>query len=115
MVQRLLMIAPGFICILKGEYYTYDMVNEQYQPLFGKRPLTGKPLFEALPELAGQGFEAILKKVYHNGETYVSVESPIILARDENTIPEMRYFNLVTSPCTMRIIKSLASLTLVMK
>ncbi len=52
----------------------------------------------ALPELEGQGFDTILDNVYNTGETYLGIDVPIILARDENLAPELRYFNFSYQP-----------------
>lgn len=98
MVQNMLMTLPAFICILRGTDYVFDFVNPQYQQLFGKRELLGKPLLVALPELAGQGIEQLLEEVYQTGEPYIGVDLPFLLARDENMEPELRYFNFCYQP-----------------
>ncbi len=98
MVQNLLMNAPGFVCTMSGPSHVYQLVNEKYQQLFGKRKIQGKPMLEALPELAGQGFDTLLDNVYYTGETYVGIDIPITLARDENLAPEIRYFNFSYQP-----------------
>ena len=98
MIQNLYMNAPGFICTLRGPQHIYDLVNPSYQKLFGKRKIQGKPIIEALPELAGQDFDTILDKVYNTGETFVGIEVPITLSRDEGLLPEQRYFNFSYQP-----------------
>lgn len=96
--EEMLMSAPGFICTLTGPEHTYGLVNEKYQSLFGKRRIQGKPIMVALPELEGQGFDKLLDNVYSTGETYVGIDIPITLARDENLEPEVRYFNFSYQP-----------------
>jgi PAS domain S-box-containing protein len=98
MQHNMLMTAPGFVCTLVGPTHVYTLVNEQYQMLFGKREIKGKPIMVALPELEGQGFDTLLDKVYTTGETYVGFDIPITLARDENLAPEVRYFNFSYQP-----------------
>ena len=98
MVQNLLMTAPGFIATLTGPDHVYQLINDQYQALFGRRKIQGKPAMVALPELEGQGFDKLLDKVYSTGEPYVGVDIPITLARDENLVPELRYFNFSCQP-----------------
>ncbi|MDQ6762508.1 MAG: PAS domain-containing protein, partial [Bacteroidota bacterium] len=98
MVRQLLMTAPGFVCTLSGPDHVYELVNEQYQGLFGKRQLQGKPLMVALPELEGQGFDTLLDKVYNTGEPYLGIDIPMTLARDENAEPELCYFNFSYQP-----------------
>ncbi|HTE26174.1 CheR family methyltransferase [Flavitalea sp.] len=98
MVRNLLMTAPGFVATLIGPTHVYDIVNEQYQSLFGKRKLQGNPIMVASPELEGQGFDKLLDKVFITGEPYVSIDIPITLARDEELEPEVRYFNFSYQP-----------------
>ena len=98
MVQNLFLNAPAFICTLSGPDHVYDLINDRYQSLFGKRKLKGKPVMEAIPELKGQGFDILLDNVYKTGEPYVGIESPIFLARDVDLVPEERFFNLSYQP-----------------
>ncbi len=98
MVHELLMTAPGFVATLVGPLHVYQLVNKQYQSLFGKRKIQGKPIMVALPELEGQGFDLLLDKVYNTGEPYMGIDIPITLARDEGLVPEERYFNFSYQP-----------------
>ena len=94
----MLMTAPGFVATLSGPDHVYELVNEKYQSLFGKRQIQGKPIMVALPELEGQEFDTLLDKVYQTGEPYVGINIPITLARDEGFAPEERFFNFSYQP-----------------
>ncbi|MBC7536169.1 MAG: PAS domain S-box protein [Ferruginibacter sp.] len=96
--SNMLMTAPGFVATLSGPDHVYELVNVQYQSLFGKRKIQGKPIMVALPELKGQGFDTLLDKVYNTGEPYVGINIPTSLARDEGLVPEERYFNFSFQP-----------------
>lgn len=98
MVYNLLMTAPGFVATLSGPTHIYELVNEQYQSLFGKRKIKGMPMMVALPELEGQGIDKILDQVYTTGEPYVSINIPITIDGDEHLAPELRYFNFSYQP-----------------
>ena len=63
--------APGFIAVLTGEHHVFEMVNEAYYQLVGHRELIGKPVWQALPEVQGQGFEELLDQVMRSGEPFV--------------------------------------------
>ncbi len=63
--------APGFIAVLRGRNYVFEMANEAYYQLIGHRDILGKPLFDALPDVAGQGFEQLLDRVFSSGEPYL--------------------------------------------
>jgi PAS domain-containing protein len=60
--------APGFVAVLMGPKHVFEMVNEAYYQLVGHRELIGKAVWEALPEVAGQGFEEFLDSVYRTGK-----------------------------------------------
>ena len=96
--EDMLMTSPGFVSTLRGPDHVYELVNEQYQSLFGSRKIQGKPVMVALPELEGQGLDLLLDKVYTTGEPYVGIEVPITLARDEHLAPEERFFNFSYQP-----------------
>ncbi len=98
MIENLLMTAPGFVCTLRGPQHIYELVNPQYQQLFGKRKIKGKPIFEAIPELMGQGFDVLLDKVYTTGIPYIGIDIPITMARDEHLDPEVGYYNFSYQP-----------------
>jgi PAS domain-containing protein len=44
--------APGFMVIYSGPDHVFELVNEAYYQLVGRREIIGKPLLEALPEVA---------------------------------------------------------------
>lgn len=98
MVSELFMTAPGFVCTMTGPDHVFELINEKYQLFFGNRLLKGKPIMVALPELEGQGFDRILDNVYNTGETYVGIDSPVMLARGENLPAELHYFNFSYQP-----------------
>ena len=60
--------------------------------------LIGKPLREALPELAGQGYLELLDTVYRTGESHVGPHSLVRLDRAGDGTLEARYFNFVYQP-----------------
>jgi signal transduction histidine kinase len=93
-LERFFMQAPASICILDGPDLVYELVNPGYQQMFPERKLLGKPLLEALPELAGQPMWTVLQNVYQTGETFEGKETLIPLARQEGGALEDIYFNL---------------------
>ena len=63
--------APGFIAVLRGRSHVFELANEAYYQLVGRRDIVGKPVWEALPEVAGQGFEDLLDGVFETGQPFV--------------------------------------------
>jgi PAS domain S-box-containing protein len=98
MIENLYMNAPAFICTLKGPEYVFELVNPEYQKLYGKRGLLGKKIIEAIPELEGQGIMEKLDSVYKTGVPYVVTELLLYLGRDEGKEPEPTYLNFSYQP-----------------
>jgi PAS domain S-box-containing protein len=94
-LHEFFMQAPAGICILDGQELVFDLVNPLYQQLFPGRPLLGKPVLEAVPEITGQAIWDVLQGVYHTGETFEGNELLIPLARTTDGPVEDRYFNFI--------------------
>ncbi|MGH2448806.1 MAG: ATP-binding protein [Chloroflexota bacterium] len=87
--------APAVIAILQGPEHRFVLANEQYRELVGREVL-GKTLLEALPEVAGQGFNELLDRVYETGEPFVDKETFARLDRGSGL--EDIYFDFVYAP-----------------
>jgi PAS domain S-box-containing protein len=98
MIHSLYMNAPAFICTFKGPEFVYDLVNPQYQKIFGKRKLRGLRIIDALPELKDSEIPSILRQVYETGNPFVATEMQLLLARDEGKDLEEIYFNFSYQP-----------------
>jgi len=77
--------SPVGIAIISEENLTYQMANPFYGFLVGRRPeqIVGKPLLEALPELAGQGFDLLLREVIETGIPFTANEVAVDLVRND--------------------------------
>ena len=91
------MLSPAIICILRGPNHVFELANDMYLQLIGNRDIINKPIQEALPELAGQGFFELLDKVYKTGETITVNEMPAKLDIGNGKFKE-DYFNFVYQP-----------------
>lgn len=97
-LRELFRQAPGFVAVLTGPDYVFELVNEAYLQLIGHRDLLGKTLREALPELEGQGFFDLLDHVYASGEPFVGHSMPIKLQRKPGEPLEDRFLTFVYQP-----------------
>ncbi|HEX8818783.1 MAG TPA: PAS domain-containing protein, partial [Archangium sp.] len=99
-LHSLFMQAPSAITILRGPQYVIELANPLVCRIWGRRPeqVLGKPLFDALPEVVGQGLEELLAQVLTTGVPYVGKELPVRLARLEGGALEDVYFNFVYEP-----------------
>lgn len=68
--------APALVAVTQGPNHVYELVNPPYLAVVGKteEEVLGRPLREALPEVAEQGFAALLDGVRASGEPYVGSE-----------------------------------------
>jgi PAS domain S-box-containing protein len=97
-LQNVFNQAPVPICLLSGPRLVFTLLNPLYRKLLGDREPVGKPLREALPELAGQGFFELMERVYQTGEPFVGREMPATLDRHHTGQPEQGFFTFVYQP-----------------
>jgi signal transduction histidine kinase len=90
--------APVAIAILRGPDHVFEFANEPYLALIGHRPLLGKPLHEALPELRTQGVSDLLDGVYAAGEPYIAESRRVFLNRGPGGAAEEAFFKFVYQP-----------------
>ena len=77
---------------------TFEFANDHYRALVGGRDLVGKPLLEALPELAGQGLDTLLHGVMPSGQPYVGREVPVRIDRRGHGAPDEAFYTFIYSP-----------------
>jgi len=97
-LQNVFNQAPVPICLLSGPGLVFTLLNPLYRELLGDRELLGKPLREALPEFAGQGFFELMERVYQTGEPFVGREMPATIDRHRTGQPEQGFFTFVYQP-----------------
>jgi PAS domain S-box-containing protein len=90
-----IMQAPVAMCVLRGKNHIVEIANALMLTLWGKTAdeVIGKPIFDGLPEVKGQGFEKIIDDVFYTGEEFIANERPVKLPRN-NTI-ETTYINFI--------------------
>ena len=97
-LESLFMQAPAMIAVLSGPKHVFELANPMYsQTVAPNRELVGKPLIEAIPELAGQGVVEILDTVLETGVPYKG-EMTVRLDRNETGVLEDAHFNLMYQP-----------------
>ncbi len=90
--------APGFMSVLSGPDHVFEVTNAAYRQLVGHRNVIGKPVREALPEIAGQGFYELLDQVFTSGEAFVGHSLKAELQRSLDAPKEDRIIDLVYQP-----------------
>ncbi|MCC5880301.1 MAG: EAL domain-containing protein [Idiomarina sp.] len=97
-LNELFQQAPGFIAVLMGADYTFEMANNAYRELIGGRPLIGKKLVDALPEVIPQGFLTYLDNVRATGEPFIGKATPVNVRRGKNFEIQQRYIDYIYQP-----------------
>ena len=90
--------APVAMALFRGPQFVIELANEQVLEYWGRQreQVINKPLFEALPEASGQGFEDLLTQVYLTGERLVAKELTVNLKRNGVLAPT--YIDFVYEP-----------------
>lgn len=90
--------APGFVALLRGPEFVFELVNKAYYQLVGHRPLVGRPAFEAMPEVESQGYFALLTRVYTSGEPFVGRSMRLVLQTAPDALPVERFVDFLYQP-----------------
>jgi PAS domain S-box-containing protein len=96
-LSKLFEQAPGFMAVMRGPNHIFELANEAYNKLVGRRDIIGKPLIEALPEIRGQEFIGILDGVFSSGKAHSGIGVPVLLQRGTGA-REQRYVNFIYQP-----------------
>ena len=99
-LRRLFEQAPGFVAVVRGPDFIFEMVNEAYRQLMGRRDLIGKAFRDALPELEGQGFIEIMDEVLKTGRAFVGRGLKAVVQREPDGPKTDIYIDLVMQPIT---------------
>ncbi|MDB5234385.1 MAG: hypothetical protein JWR44_1378 [Hymenobacter sp.] len=97
-LRELFAQAPVAIAVFRGPRYVIELANPAVCAMWGRtaEQTLGTPLFELLPEAAGQGFEELLDGVLATGVPHVAHELPSVIERGGHR--ETVYWNFVYQP-----------------
>ncbi|MCY1079309.1 response regulator [Archangium lansingense] len=98
LLRRLFEQAPGFVAFLQGPDHIFELANPSYYQLVGHREILGKPVREALPEVAEQGFLDLLDRVYRTGEPVVGRGQQLFVQREPGAPLTEAYVDFVYQP-----------------
>ncbi|HEX8530474.1 MAG TPA: PAS domain S-box protein [Cytophagales bacterium] len=97
-LEAILMQAPVGIAICRGPRHMVELANPAMCEIWGSSPehVLGKPLFEALPQVRGQGYEEQLGGVLATGTPLEGNEVAVQITRDGKR--EQAYLRLAHQP-----------------
>jgi PAS domain S-box-containing protein len=93
-MRTLFDLTPAFIAVVRGRDMVFEFANDAYYQLVGHRPIVGRTVVEALPEVQGQGFIELLTRVYETGQPYVGRGISVILQRSPDGPMTEHYLDL---------------------
>lgn len=97
--------SPGFVAMLSGPEHRYDYVNTRHQQFSGHRPLLGRAVREAFPDITDQGFIEMLDRVYATGEPFAGRGMPIQFQHAPGGPLEDRRIDLICQPLTDLVVE----------
>jgi signal transduction histidine kinase len=91
--------APLAVAVLTGPEHIYTIASPRYvETPGGGRPLLGRSVRDAFPELVGKEVIEAMDRVYETGVPYFANERPVTLDPNGDGTTEDRYFNLGYQP-----------------
>jgi signal transduction histidine kinase len=97
-LQTVFAQAPAAIAVLEGPRHIFDSANAYYQSLVGNRPLIGREIRDALPEIIAQGLVAVLDDVYRTATPYIGTELRVTLDVPEAPDAREYFFTFIYQP-----------------
>ncbi|GAB2561871.1 PAS domain-containing protein [Dyella jejuensis] len=97
-LARLFEQAPGMMAMVRGTGHVFELANHAFMQLIGDRHVLGRPLREALPDVARQGFVQLLDRVYASGTAFVGTATKVSLQRELGAQEEWRVLDFVCQP-----------------
>ena len=96
-LREIFALSPSFSVVLHGPDHRFVLANAAYQQLVG-RPVIGRTVREAFPEVEIQGFLALLDEVFATGKPFVGRDVEIVFQRPLGGTLETRFLDFVYQP-----------------
>lgn len=95
-LSQVFMQTPAAVMVCRGPTHVIQSANKEYLDIAGNRPLVGKTLPEAFPDLAGQGLFELYDQVLSTKEPFIGNEVLVRVQRFGRV--DEAYFNFVYQP-----------------
>jgi PAS domain S-box-containing protein len=97
-LREMIKQSPVSTTLLKGPNFIIEIANEKALELWGRKheEVINRPITEALPEIAEQGFDELLTHVYTSGTPFNGNAVPVQLMRFGK--PDIVYLNFIYQP-----------------
>lgn len=95
--RKLFEHARGFIAVVSGPDYVFDLANDAYRRLVGGEPIEGRALLEALPEFP-HSLIVVMDGVRASGEPFIGQAVAVPFRRPDGQGTEDRFLDFVLQP-----------------
>ena len=75
--------APSFMCVLQGPEHYFEYANRNYLEMLNQQDILGRKVIDVIPEVASQGFNALLDQVYESGKSHHGVAVPLSFSQKD--------------------------------
>ncbi|GGD20959.1 sensor histidine kinase [Aureimonas glaciei] len=96
--KRLFQRAPAMVAILDGPSHVFSFANDAFQRFVGGRPLIGRDVRTAFPDIEGQGFYEMLRAVFVDAAAHNAEDQRIVLASPDGEGMREAYFDFAAHP-----------------
>jgi two-component system sensor kinase FixL len=86
---------PDFIAMMVGHDHRFSFANEAFKSMANGRVLVGRPVAEAMPELAPQGIVALLDRVFATGTALEGDGMAVELYAGHDGVLDTRFLNFI--------------------
>ncbi|GEO11176.1 response regulator [Segetibacter aerophilus] len=97
-LQELFLHAPASVGVFKGSEHVFEMANEPYLQLTGRKDIIGKTVLEVFPEMENQGLLQLLDEVFTSGVPFTANERLVQVDINNDRKLENKYLNFVYHP-----------------
>jgi PAS domain S-box-containing protein len=94
--NNVILQAPIAAALLSAPDLRYELANDAYCEMVGRRNIVGKTFAQAFPELPASATETLLQEVLRTGQSHVSEEWPAAVDAGEG--PRERFYKLRLQP-----------------
>jgi len=98
LLARVVSAVPAFVCVVQAHTDLITLANPRLKEYFPQRPLEGRTLYDAFPELRGQGLFHLLHEVMHTGKMFEAHALPGHLDAVATEGSTDTYYNLILQP-----------------
>ena len=98
MLHELFAAVPVPVAYLAGPELVFEFANDAYRRLVGRQDLVGRPVGEALPELAAQGRAELIAAVLESGQPFQGYETELLVPRGGVSGPEQVFVECLYQP-----------------